>query len=247
MPEELYIGYRRTAPSGTARFVRRLLLALGALAVGLSAGLATSQQPFDPGSFEYGVERSFVGLLIEMPYPLLAVEDGSSPPRLHLLVAPGKHGAAALVVGLDGRRVRLAGSLVERSGNAMIEVVPDSIVAETAAAGPAPARHLLGRLAVRGEIVDGKCFLGVMKPGRDKPHRDCAARCLAGGVPPLLWVPGGKAGYIFLLVDERGRALGAETGDWVGEPVAIDGRVERLGDLLVLAADPGTWRRRPRR
>ncbi|MGH9464819.1 MAG: hypothetical protein ACRD0X_04185, partial [Thermoanaerobaculia bacterium] len=127
-----------------------------------------------------------------------------------------------------------------------IEISPGTIEAEASAPVPvAPARRARGRLRVRGEIVDGKCFLGVMKPGRGKPHRDCAARCLAGGAPPLLWVPGGAAGYTFLLVDERGRALGGDLADWVGEPVEVEGRLESWGELLVLAADPATWRRAP--
>ena len=41
---------------------------------------------------------------------------------------------------------------------------------------------------VKGEIVDPKCFFGVMKPGEGKPHKDCAIRCILGGIPPVLKV-----------------------------------------------------------
>ena len=36
-----------------------------------------------------------------------------------------------------------------------------------------------------GEIVDSKRYLGVMNPGNGKVHRDCAVRCLSGGIPPI--------------------------------------------------------------
>ncbi len=244
MADELYVGYRKRAPPATARFVRRVVVALGAFAVGMAALIASSQDTVDPGTFEYGVDRAFAGRVLEVPYPMLFVEPSGATPTLYLLVARGKHGAAGLVTGLEGRRVRLAGSLIERGRSHMIEIAPDSVEVDPAApAVPELAPRTLGRLRMRGEIVDGKCFLGVMKPGRQKPHRDCAARCLAGGAPPLFWVPGREGGYAFLLVDERGDGLRVDLRDWVAEPVEIEGRVERLGDVLVLAADPATWRR----
>ena len=39
------------------------------------------------------------------------------------------------------------------------------------------------------------CFLGVMKPGRSKPHRACAVRCISGGIPPFK-VPGHARGGV---------------------------------------------------
>jgi hypothetical protein len=41
---------------------------------------------------------------------------------------------------------------------------------------------------LRGEIVDTKCYLGVMTPGEDKVHRGCAVRCISRGVPPAFLV-----------------------------------------------------------
>ena len=95
-----------------------------------------------------------------------------------------------------------------------------------------------------GEIVDSKCFLGVMKPGNSKPHRACAARCISGGIPPVLLVRDkqGNPTY-FLLVSSAGESVNDAVLDLVAEPVEITGRVMRHGDLLVLHADPETYRR----
>jgi hypothetical protein len=46
----------------------------------------------------------------------------------------------------------------------------------------------LGTQTLIGEIVDSKCYLGVMNPGALIPHRACAIRCISGGIPPVLLV-----------------------------------------------------------
>jgi hypothetical protein len=44
----------------------------------------------------------------------------------------------------------------------------------------------LGAFTLVGEIVDSKCYLGIMNPGETNPHRECAALCIGGGIPPLI-------------------------------------------------------------
>jgi len=40
-----------------------------------------------------------------------------------------------------------------------------------------------GEFDLVGEIVDSKCYFGNMNPGNGKVHRDCAVRCMSGGIP----------------------------------------------------------------
>ncbi|NIR59390.1 MAG: hypothetical protein GWO02_07650 [Gammaproteobacteria bacterium] len=47
----------------------------------------------------------------------------------------------------------------------------------------------------------------------------------------------------FLLVGADGRVVNDELLDMVAEPVEITGEVVRQGELLVLRADPDTYRR----
>ena len=105
----------------------------------------------------------------------------------------------------------------------------------------------LGTQTLIGEIVDSKCFLGVMNPGALTPHRACAIRCISGGIPPVLLVrqTNGPALY-FLLVSRDGRPVNKQVLNLVAEPVEITGEVERQGELLVLRADPATYRRIPK-
>ena len=102
------------------------------------------------------------------------------------------------------------------------------------------------RRTLRGEIVDSKCFVGVMKPGRGKVHRACATLCIRGGIPPLLVVAedGGALAY-YLLVGPDGRTLDPIAAGLVAEPIEITGDVIELDDLRVLKATPAHIRRLP--
>lgn len=134
----------------------------------------------------------------------------------------------------------------------MIELADDGIaLIETAAAveGSAPRPEQtgpidLGQQTLRGEIIDSKCFLGVMKPGNSKPHRACATRCISGGVPPLLLLrdEAGGATYL-LLVGSNGESINKDVLSMVAEPLQISGRVMRHDDLLVMYADPASFLR----
>jgi hypothetical protein len=243
--DEFFVGYLPEQPPRTARRVRVAVLAIAALSLGLGILFVAAQQPYAAAHFDYGQESEFVGTIEEEP-PTLWTGDQSSPAG-HLLVAPGKHGAARLVAGLEGRAVTLRGKRIWREGmerTAMIELAPGSLRPAAQAAARVPAEEDLGRVRLAGEIVDGKCYLGVMNPGEGKVHRDCAARCIAGGAPPLLAVAGGPPrGRLVSLAGSRGESIHAQVSDFVAEPVTIEGELIRHGDHYSLHADLGTLRR----
>jgi len=116
---------------------------------------------------------------------------------------------------------------------------------ESAGPQPAPSTRLLSpSVSLRGEITDPKCLLGVMNPGRGKPHRDCAVRCIAGGIPPVLKVTGaGGETEFYLLTDADGSPINDRILDYVGDGVQICGRLVQEADWLLLRADPASIRR----
>jgi hypothetical protein len=141
----------------------------------LAAGfvLTRGQPQFADSRFEFGVYRDYTGVIEERPYPILRSGDAS-----FLLVARGKHGFSEAAKGWQGKSVRLRGSLIERGPDRMLEVVPGSIhEIATARSGDPAHSNDLGPVTLRGEIVDSKCYLGVMNPGNGKVHR--AARYAA--------------------------------------------------------------------
>jgi hypothetical protein len=249
--DEFYVGYLPASPADLSRWVRRRVgLAVFAFVL-VGAALAASMAEFPAKAFEFGGSRSLAGWIRAEPVPSLLVR---APGRAsedaawarYLLVRPGKAGANEDVAGLDGCFVQLEGTLVYREDQAMIEIVPGTIrPAQAAGASPPPAVVVdLGVQTLVGEIVDSKCYLGVMSPGDTKVHRECAARCISGGIPPLFLVreAGGRAAYL-LLLSADGRSINREVLPMIAEPLEITGRVERHPDLLVLKADPSTYRR----
>ena len=124
------------------------------------------------------------------------------------------------------------GERIFRGTDHMIELMPGSIRA-LAAGAPADRPVDLGEVRLTGEIVDSKCYFGVMNPGNGKVHRDCAVRCLSGGIPPA-----------FLVRDSAGTAQTLLLGNWkrellehVAEAVTLHGRLERSSGRLTLVLE----------
>jgi hypothetical protein len=242
MTEEFYVGYLPKAPDSLGRWTIRVVagLVLSGLAVG--AVLIFGQPPFADSKFEYGVYHEYSGVIEEWPYPILRTISAS-----FLLVAPGKHGLSGPVDGLQGKAVSLRGSLIQRGQDRMLEVLPESLHETTQVPlGMAHVLTELGPVRLRGEIVDSKCYLGVMNPGNGKVHRDCAVRCISGGAPPAFVAQDANGEtQVLLLVGSGGRALNKEILSFVAEPLEVSGRLVRSGSNLVLKAEPGDFRRNP--
>lgn len=240
---ELYVGYMPQSPPRQARHTRAVVLALFALCLAGVAFVAIEQAPLGAGQFEYGVVREFRGVLASAPHPHLRVQRPGGGVSSYLLVAPGKHGADALVRDFDGRGVSLRGSLVHSGGRTMVELEPGSIALADISVS-APSVIELGRATLHGEIVDSKCHLGVMTPGERRTHRACAQLCIRGGIPPLFWVEDGAGGVQrLLLVGAGGEAVNERVLELVGLPLEIEGVVSQQDDWLVLSADPAGYRR----
>jgi hypothetical protein len=225
---DFYLGYASAPPASLARWLRRVIVALLAIVAGVAIALATAQAPFAKSYFEYGKPRTFRGAVQLTPGPLLLVDDETNSSAAYLLVAPGKHGAEPLLRAFDGQTVELQGELISREGNAMIQVQPDSITRVESLRVSAVTEDL-GVQRVTGEIVDTKCFLGVMNPGSGKVHRDCAARCLSGGIPPAL-VSNGKVYVLAGAAEPERQRLRLQAG----EVVTIEGPVSRRAGVLFL-------------
>ncbi len=240
--DDFYIGYQKTAPPALAAWLRRVVVALLVLAVALPILLVSAQGEFADSYFEFGTVKEFEGRLAATPYPVLHVEAGSDSAP-HLLVEFGKRGARDELRELDGRRVRASGQLIRRDPLRMIELTaeaPALLDGVTGGGGPSS----LGRQTLTGEILDSKCYLGVMKPGRGKPHRACAARCISGGIPPLLVVADGGGDLRHLVISgEQGEPIGSKLVHLVAEPVTVRGEVVTLDGLLYLRAAAADFQR----
>jgi hypothetical protein len=212
-------------PRGLKAVMRLVPSVLGIIVAAVAILLVLTQNSFAPAIFEFHDYRDFEGVLLTRPYPALATATG--PPWL--LVGPGKHGVT--VPFAEGRAVRLRGERILRGEDRMLETLPGSW--QDNGPGATGGETDLGAVRFTGEIVDSKCFFGVMNPGNGKVHRDCAARCISGGIPPA-----------FLVRDSAGRTKTLLLANWrrewldhVAEPVTIGGRLARSAGRLTLYAE----------
>ena len=250
MNDDFYIGWEGKAAPRIGKFVRTVVAILFAVAISLALAFAALQRSIGVSVFEWGTVKTFSGILQLEPYPhLLVPRPGAVGAQndfsTYYLVAPFKSGLdREKLSALDGKSVSLRGTLIYRGNQTMVEALPDSI---KTADGPSPILAgsemiLLGRQTLTGEIVDSKCFLGVMNPGQLLPHRGCAIRCISGGIPPVLLVRPKDAPPVYLLlVSADGKPVNQQVLHLVAEPVQITGEVERQGEVLILRADPETF------
>ena len=250
MNDEFYIGWEDKMPRGHAKQIRRGVIFLGVVVLLAGVVFARSQRLIGTATFEWGNVREFTGVLRCSPYPHLLPPPGSTnSATVAPLVAPFKFGLNHdAICGFDGLKVSLRATRIQHDGELMLEVEPGSITPERAAAEPPwiAATNIvsLGEQTFRGEIVDSKCWLGVMNPGVLAPHRACAVRCISGGIPPLLLVRRENAPPLnLLLVSTNDQPVNSAVLDFVAEPIELTGEVVRNGNLLTLRIDPTTIRR----
>ncbi|HEX9793505.1 MAG TPA: hypothetical protein VGC54_05930 [Planctomycetota bacterium] len=197
------------------------------------AGFALSRSGgANPGVDGYGTTAAFEGIVQERPYGMLHVPAPDGTLRAFLLVGPGKTGAATAVADQHGAWARVQGTLIERADLAVLEVHAVEPLDRPPLGLPVPVE--VESVALRGEIVDTKCALGRMKPGSGVLHRECAIRCIRGGIPPTLMVAAGADVRFYLLADPEGAAANDLVLDFVGDPVEVRGLLHHQGPLPVL-------------
>ncbi len=241
--EEFYVGYLPDPPA-LHRRLRMVALAVLFLAGPAGIVLAAAHTPSAGGMFEYGHTTVVRGELELRPLPAVRILEGGHVRRIPL-VDQGKHGVHGLEP-LDGRPVSLTVTRIHRDRDEMFELATAPVADPGAAPLPAAVVAALGGITLAGEIVDGKCDLGVMNPGDGLLHRACAVRCLSGGIPPMLLVRD-RAGH-----EVRVAMAGADAplpGDlvrqWAGAAVEVHGTLVRRDDEPILLVADGGVRRLP--
>jgi hypothetical protein len=229
--DEFYIGYEGGMPPRTRRAVTGAVILALTAAFTLPLAFVTQQRGLADARFEFGRLRTFSGYLSRTPAPVLFVvdRDGTRP---HWLVSQGKFGPGAALGNRPPGWVTLSGTLIERERWRMIEIAPGSVrPVASSAAPPLPAHNPARRVVRRGEIIDSKCYLGVMNPGERTVHRDCATRCLSGGVPPMFAFQDDAGSHLALLLD-AGAAISTHGA---GRTITLEGLLSGPDESLVLA------------
>ncbi|MEM8813462.1 MAG: hypothetical protein AAGF59_12655 [Pseudomonadota bacterium] len=246
-PDPFFVGYVSALPDGLKSFLTIVILALLGGFAGIAFAIATSQDNPGDGRFRFDLGyQTMTGIIEAGPYPLLRLPPSDDHPdgRTVLLSGGGKRGVQARAAPLDGQFADAGGIWIRRGDIDMLQVGGKVGLRASEIDAPAfdPSAPVdLGRWQLTGEICDGKCYLGAMRPGRGLAHKACANVCLNEGIPPVFVTTAPVDGRMFfLLADSDGAPLTERILPHVAQMVRIDGAVERRGDLHVFKADLAT-------
>lgn len=245
--DEFYVGYQPETPKQTAAVIKKVIFAIGFSVCCISMILAGYQKKFATSAFEYGINTTLEGYIFAEPVPHLAIPlgtavDGKEIFQHVLLVGFGKAGAKEVIENLQlnagkpfiGSKVKLNGFMIYGDGKALMQITEednDKIVAGDDPRADVIPWSNIGHVEVAGEVVDPKCYFGVMKPGVGKPHRACAIRCIAGGIPPVFH---GTSSEYFLLVNEKSEPVNEDILGLVGDQITLTGEGVLWNDWKIL-------------
>jgi hypothetical protein len=240
--QEFYIGWMGKAPATIAGFIKKYLLFLLVTIVVLGSLLAMNQKKFSKANFEFGKTTVVKGIYVASPVPHLLVRDQNDYVVVPL-VGYGKHGAVGVMNALEverkdllnGKEIRLKGTLLYGDGKILMQVDknddPLVTVARTTHRLPV-IENDEGEVNLVGEIIDPKCYFGVMKPGEGKVHKDCAIRCILGGIPPVLKITNDKGENSYVLL--TGDNINERVKDFVATPSQVSGHLKKYNDWEIL-------------
>lgn len=250
--QDYYIGWSEHVPEENKKALRKLLYPVFILLPILTFVLVFFISPFNDHQFEIGQVKEFTGIYHKTPFPMILLDDGQVPSNLSnhaLLVGFGKFSANTIMQDVEkkmgsvsGKKIKINGTLIYGDGKAVIELtnkeksfleIIDQNIQETQATKRT-------EITLEGQILDSKCWFGVMKPGEGKAHKSCAIRCISGGVPPVLRITEDGRYVYYILKGLEGQDINQEVLDFVAEPVSIQGSTYQQNGWNVLNIDPKT-------
>lgn len=245
--DDFFVGYGKT-PRSLGRFLLLIVLALLAGISLFAFVLAMQQENPGTGIWDLSAVNASEGVLRFDPYPVLYEDTGDGTVKPILLVSSGKIGTTKRLAEVEGRRIRAKGAVIARAGTNMLELVDgDTAIEDLGAAQTLPASAITKSTAtsLKGEIIDSKCMLGVMKPGVGKVHKACATLCVYGGIPPMFMVRDGNDGIfaLYLLTDAKGHQIKDDILEYVADPISVAGELVEGRGITQFRIDPNTIKR----
>ncbi len=248
---EFYIGWQEEMPPSNKRFLKRTIIALFVLIPVLVFVLVSLQRPFNHHYFEFGTLTELTGIYVSDPVPMLIATNGVPEgfSKNVLIVGFGKFGAEGIIGAieeehgsLESKEVTFSGTMIYGDGVTLMELtnLEDSFVSvkETSKLVVHDGGSL-EEVSLTGEILDPKCYFGVMKPGEGKIHKSCAIRCISGGIPPVMRVlhaDGVNYDY-YLLKGQRGESINKEVLPFVAQSINVTGNSTKVYGWRVLYLD----------
>ena len=246
--DDFYIGYVDEVPGKTKKTVRNFVVLALIVLIETALIFAFTQNTFKNSSFELTTSTKITGVYHEMPYPMLKVQTSENSYKNIVLLGFGKSSANPYlkkikeeIPQISGLRLSIEGNLIYFNGKTLLQITDDQKISidKKAGRGPLPTLKMIAQnMELQGEIIDPKCYFGVMKPGKGKIHRSCAVRCISGGIPPVLaTTDSNNLAEYYLLTDTKGEPINESVLPFVGKPSLITGTVVQMEDWYQLRID----------
>lgn len=258
---EFYIGWQEEMPPSHKSFIRNILIGIFVLIPILVFAVVSFQKPMNHHHFEFGTITELTGVYHAEPFPMLEVSSGVPEgfSKSVLLVGFGKFGAQGIIADIEkehgkltGKEAKLNGTLIYGDGVTLMELTD---LEESFVGAKETDKEYLGAetkpkdVTRTGEILDPKCYFGVMKPGEGKIHKSCAIRCISGGIPPVMRVlqEDGITYDYYLVKGKEGQEINKEVLPYVAETITISGMSSIQNGWNVLTIDPTLIKRTPKK
>ncbi|MFT6937068.1 MAG: hypothetical protein ACJA1N_001368 [Saprospiraceae bacterium] len=254
-----YIGWQNEMSPQHKSLLKRFLIPLFILIPVLIIGVVLSQRPFNNHQFELGNVKEFTGIYHAKPYPILEITEGDLPKdfsKFALLVGYGKFGAEGTMETIeaqngqsfDHKKITLKGSLIYGDGKIVIELTEqDNSLVEVHDERQPPSKAIFTEEegVLVGEILDPKCYFGVMKPAVGTIHKSCAIRCISGGIPPVFRVQVNRSGDYdyYLVIDENGQEINKSILPLIGKTLDLNGKLRTENGWKVLYVNSDNFRK----
>ncbi|MDY8134553.1 hypothetical protein [Aquimarina sp. 2201CG5-10] len=246
--DDFFVGYIDDVSPTTKKTIKSFVWISLLVLITIAIVFAFTQNTFKNSSFELTTNTKIMGVYHEMPYPMLKVKTGEETFKNIVLLGFGKSSANPFlkkirdeISELSGSMLSIEGNLIYYNGKTLLQITSDEKVTllEKANSGRLPqTKSMVKGMELKGEIIDPKCYFGVMKPGKGKIHRSCAVLCISGGIPPVLATTDkNNISEYYLITDNNGKPINKDILPYVGKPSIIKGDIVQLEDWYQLRID----------
>ncbi|WP_462249285.1 hypothetical protein [Ekhidna sp.] len=246
MKDDFYVGWSDEVPKSYASSAKVFFTVALLAMIGIGILYVNNQKGYIDSVYEYGSLQEYSGYLVKDPIWGLRVEEKGIIKTIPL-VGFGKMGPDWTLSKMmethdlkEGTMVTLRGMVFHYQGKYWMELTEkeNSLVSAGSQTMLVRDIRMTGYKELSGEIVDPKCFFGVMNPADKAIHRSCAIRCISGGMPPLLAIrEGGKFVDYYFLHGAEMESIAQEILPFVGIPIKVQGEVATYDDWKSIVVD----------
>ena len=236
---DFYIGWLNKIPSKNKKPIILFIAAFFLFTFFLLFIIIFNTKKFNNYQFEFGNLKTFTGTFYSKPFPVLILDNQYTIPNYNnsaLLVGYGKFGTqhilksiAENVGNIEGKKIKISGSLIYGDGKILIELTQKEksflqiYSTNTNNTNNININNNYKNVTLTGEIIDPKCWFGVMKPAEGKVHKSCAIRCISGGIQPVLKVKNKDTFIYYVLVADSMHNIHKSILPYIAEQVVVKG------------------------